>query len=368
MITLRMLFRLNLLICILVMLCSAIPACIHHFLDRENMKGRVICRILGIVLLTGGFIAFLACMGRNTYYDSMVRETSVETADSRYLPFFQGNSLSELGESPHLFLAEKQPVLEGSSTLLPFYASMVELIYPEAIMKKEGSACPFQYTQDSDLYYKLVQGQVDMIFTEQEPSARANLALKEEGLELKRTKIGQVAFVFFVNSSNEVENLSMSQIRSIYAGGVSNWRSLGGSDTEILAFQSEEDSCIRQYLQKLMGRLPLKKSLLSQNVDEDGELPASEVSYLNVPGAIGCTFSCYAHGFDVDKGVKLLRIEGISPAEEEGEWQEYCLMQPLYCVTIKNRENVNKKLIREWILSDQGQRLLTAAGYYPLSD
>lgn len=368
--------RLNLIVCFLATMSFLIPLAIRHRMPVQNVRGRAVCRIISIVILTTGLIAFLACMGRNTYYDSMVMDASTEEADSRYLPFSQGNGLTRLEESSQLRLRKNLPVIEGSSTLLPYYASMIEMIYPESIMELEEEECPFQYTEDEDLYYKLISGEVDMIFTEEAASAKANAELAKRGLKLVKTEIGQVAFVFFVNSSNEIDNLTLNQIKSIYAGGVTNWESLGGSDTPILTYIGDEGSSIRNYLHKIMGRLPLVSYLLTEEssseetaVEEESQAEVSAViSYLNAAGAIGCTFSCFAHGFDVDKGVKLLRVDGVSPSTEEEGWEAYCLVEPVYCVTVESREKTNMKHIRDWVLSAQGQRLMKAAGYYPLED
>ena len=89
------------------------------------------------------------------------------------------------------------------------------------------------------------------------PSEAQIEAARNAGMEFHLTPIGREAFVFFVNSKNPVEDLTVEQIRGIYTGEITNWKEVGGKNQSIRPFQRAENSGSQSALLRLMEGLPL---------------------------------------------------------------------------------------------------------------
>ena len=65
--------------------------------------------------------------------------------------------------------------------------------------------------QTHEAYNNLINGKVDLIFAAGPSDQQMNRA-ESKGIELKLTPIGKEAFVFFVNSKNEINSLTLQQL------------------------------------------------------------------------------------------------------------------------------------------------------------
>ena len=66
---------------------------------------------------------------------------------------------------------------------------------------------------------------------------------KAEGL--KETVVAIDGIAVIVNPGNTVANLTLEQISGIYKGEITNWKNVGGSDSEIVLIGREENSGTR---------------------------------------------------------------------------------------------------------------------------
>ncbi len=53
---------------------------------------------------------------------------------------------------------------------------------------------------------------------------------EESGVTLIYTPFAREAFVFIVNADNPVNSLTEQQVRDIFSGAITNWRTVGGND------------------------------------------------------------------------------------------------------------------------------------------
>ncbi|MFJ7913712.1 MULTISPECIES: substrate-binding domain-containing protein [unclassified Lysinibacillus] len=137
-----------------------------------------------------------------------------------------------------------------------------------------------------------------------------------EGLTFDMTPIGREAFVFFVNHKNSVENLSLEQLKQIYAGKITNWHEVGGENAAIRAFQRPADSGSQTALERMMGDIPIMEAP-AENVATGMGGSIHEVSqYRNYKNAIGYTFRFYSTEMVNNHEIKLLSIDGIAPTRK----------------------------------------------------
>lgn len=125
--------------------------------------------------------------------------------------------------------------------------------------------------QTHEAYTNLILGRADLIFAAG-PSENQIRRAEDKGFELVLTPIGKEAFVFFVNSKNNIDGLSLEQIKGIYSGEITNWSEVGGNNDEIRAFQRPQDSGSQTALQRLMGDTPLMEAPTEDIATGMGEL------------------------------------------------------------------------------------------------
>ena len=245
------------------------------------------------------------------------------------------------------------PVIDGAAALLPIYAGFVQSIYPESSVIYNGedydASSAMHYTNTRGAYKDIVDGNADIIICAQ-PSDEQLQYAKDNGVELEMVPIGSDAFVFIVNDSNPVNNITIEQIRGIYSGEIKNWKELGGKDIPIAAMRRNKNSGSQTALEKLMGDTPIKPD------------------YTTLFGSpIGFSFRYYVTGMLGEGKVKILTINGIAPTAETIADGSYPVAGNIYAIYRKGETNENVQKAIDFMLSPEGQEIVERSGYIPLS-
>ncbi|MDD7389609.1 MAG: substrate-binding domain-containing protein [Lachnospiraceae bacterium] len=354
--------RTNTLLALILALSFQIPLVVRMF--TENRRVKILCRILSVLLLTAGLIAFLGCHGRNYYIESMTEADNNSVDTERYQPFSEISALGRLDEEPELELSEDLPVLNGSASLLPLYSSVINMLYPDTIAGLNENGSPYRFTNTQQAYKELFSGKTDIVFSEK-PSDSILKEAEKKGLELELIPIGWDAFVFFTNSSNVVTELTQEQLRDIYSGKVSNWSELGGEDVDIVAYQRNPGNGAQDRLETFMGDAVLTEPERELYLDSEQGIAETASAYSNESGAIGFSFLYHSRSLSVDRGINLLAVDGVYPDNDNISSGRYPLSDRIYCAVIKGRSSSAVQELLDWIISSQGQRLVEAAGYAP---
>jgi phosphate transport system substrate-binding protein len=291
-----------------------------------------------------------------------------------YRPFSLDSKVVTLQEESTLKLTDDLPLLDGATALYPVYSSFVRAVYPEkppngydydVPAANSGIRGPLiRCTQTPMAFDNLINGKVDIIFCA-EPSREQIAMAAEKGLEFNMTPIGKDAFVFFVNKSNPINNISSSQIRNIYSGNITNWQDIGGQDEEIIPYQRPKNSGSQTILETIMGGISIMEPLKENVVGGMGGIIEQVAIYKNYQGAIGFSFLFFTTEMARNNEIKILSIDNIPPTKETIRTNEYPFSGTFFAITMGN-ENGNTKKIIEWILSEQGQYLIEKTGYVPL--
>ena len=96
-----------------------------------------------------------------------------------------------------------------------------------------------------------------------------------------------------------------------------------------------------------------------------GGIIARTANYRNYPNAIGYTFLYFATGMVGNGAIRLLEIDGVAPTRATLRDGIYPFTTELYAVTAGSK-NPNLPIFIEWMLSQQGQRLVEKTGYTPI--
>ena len=314
------------------------------------------------------------------WHDSGIAE--LEERDNmlwKYGPFEEENLLVSLEEESELkFSAEEAAALrlDGATALYPVYAAFVQTTFPE------GEYRVYDGTDDgygqvtcsgtTEAYQRLIQGRTDMIFAAG-PSEDQLAKAEAAGVELHLTPIGREAFVFFVNSNNEVDELTVEQIQGIYSGKITSWKEVGGSNKKIRPFQRAENSGSQTALERLMGDIPIIEPEKRDRIAGMGGIIKEVASYKNYDNAIGFSFRFYSTEMVKNGDIKLLALDGVEPSKETIRDGSYPISNNFYAVTAApvgepapQQTDDTLGAFLNWILSDQGQELIEKTGYVSL--
>jgi phosphate transport system substrate-binding protein len=275
-----------------------------------------------------------------------------------YLPHKEGSDLPKINAS--LRLTGALPVLDGAAALVPVYAAVIDNIYPEGCVTYEGGEfsddnyygenfaddSAMQYNNTVRGYKAIVDGTTDILFCAA-PSEEQKRYAEEQGVELVYVPIGLEGFVFFVNENNPVDGLTAEQIRKIYAGEYKNWSEVGGANRIINPVTRLEGSGSQTAFESFMG---------------DHEVGKKHP--LAITGAsIGFSFRYYMDGIVGNDSVKMLSLNGVYPSAENIRNRTYPVVAQFYAVYRADNENENIGVLIDWLLSDEGQRLIEETGY-----
>jgi ABC-type phosphate transport system substrate-binding protein len=127
------------------------------------------------------------------------------------------------------------------------------------------------------------------------------------------------SLVIIVNRENPIENISMSDLRTIFLGERSHWPN-GRRITLVMMEpgQSERDTLVRDVCRMSESDLRRRylQGLLTGEVLVSPKTLATPIGVrkfvFNVPGAVG-----YLRPEDVDDSVKVIRIDGHLPGDPE---------------------------------------------------
>jgi phosphate transport system substrate-binding protein len=276
-----------------------------------------------------------------------------------YQPFHDDSNVVALNEPANIKLEGDLPILDGATALYPVYSAFARATYPEKEYDVHQSEV--MSNQTGEAFQHLLNGKVDIIFVAT-PSKRQMEQAQKRGIELEMTPIGREAFVFFVNEKNLVTGLSVEQIQGIYSGEITNWSKIGGENTSIRAFQRPADSGSQTALEKIMGDVPIADPPTEDVVSGMGGVFEEVSSYKNYKNAIGYTFRFFSNEMVKNGEIRHLKIEGVYPDKETIRSGSYPFASEFYAITAGS-DNPNVDVLLEWILSEQGQRLIEETGY-----
>jgi phosphate transport system substrate-binding protein len=200
-----------------------------------------------------------------------------------------------------------------------------------------------------------------VITRELAPEERA--AAVRGGLELEGYRFARDALLAVVNPSNPVQNISLSELRDIYAGDVREWSELAGGRQDIRpVIQPMESDVTAFFLEKVMGGEAIRARVLTEDSDS-----AVIARVLRDPGAVGYVTLAWA-----DRGARALRISPLTglpymqPDAETVYEGKYPVCRLFNYYARQGGPMVANGFVT-FLTSSAGQRIVHEAGFVPTS-
>jgi phosphate transport system substrate-binding protein len=177
------------------------------------------------------------------------------------------------------------------------------------------------------------------------------------------------ALSIFVHKDNPLEEITVEQLGEIYreGGALTTWSQLGvtipgAKGDEIIRVSRQNNSGTYHYFKEaVVGK---KSEFKLGSLDMNGSKDAVEL-IANTPNAIGFSGMGY-----LTPGVKHLRVAAakgqpaVEPTVATTLDKSYPIARPMFMMTAGEPSATVQKYL-DWVLSPEGQAIVTATGYVP---
>jgi phosphate transport system substrate-binding protein len=181
------------------------------------------------------------------------------------------------------------------------------------------------------------------------------------------TSVAQDGIAVVVNPANEIQYITLDQIKDIYLGKITKWTQITGANVpgtnnQIVIIGRDSASGTRTYFDETV----LLKATPSKNMLEKNSNGAVLQTIAQTPGSIGYV----SIGF-VSKDVKALPIwynaqKFVAPTIDNVKSKTYPVSRDLYVITNGQPGGLTGDFIK-YILSPEGQKIVSDEGYVTLS-
>ena len=255
--------------------------------------------------------------------------------------------------------ADTKPLtIKGSDTMVILGQRLAE----EYMVKNPGTVVQVNGGGSGTGIAALINGTVDLAQSSREmKEAEKQKAKQARGAEIVEQAVALDSLGVFVNGENPVQSLTMTQVKDIFQGKITNWNQIGGPTATIVLYGRENSSGTYDYFREHV--------LLKEDFTPRVQTLQGTAAVINAVGqdrnGIGYGGIAYA------KNVKALAIaaEGgqpVAPSEATVADGTYPLSRKLYFYYAQNApERVTK--FAQWSLTPEAQALVTQVGYFPLT-
>ncbi|MGH9179471.1 MAG: phosphate ABC transporter substrate-binding protein [Acidimicrobiales bacterium] len=214
---------------------------------------------------------------------------------------------------------------------------------------------------------QLGAGQVEIAMSSKELSDEDRA--RYPAVDFQATEIGQDAVGVVVRREvvdGGLTSLTKAQLRDLFEGRAQNWRELGGPDLEVFIYDKEPGRGTREVLDTFLygpdGTAPPPPQ--TDNFAVVGGNEETRTKLLSTPGSVGPLSSSFITGFPK---LAALAVDGVAPTRETVKAGTYPMSRPLFLVTDGPPAGAAKRFI-DYVVSPEGQRLVTRHGYLTLAE
>jgi phosphate transport system substrate-binding protein len=265
--------------------------------------------------------------------------------------------VSSLATAWSLFAA-KSITIKGSDTLLILGQRWAEIYMnqnPKVVIQVTGGGSGVGIAA-------LINGSTDICEASRAMKSSEIDKLKERfnttGVEIPVARDG---LSLYLNEENKVSELTIDQLKGIYTGKITNWKEVGGEDAKMVLYGRENSSGTYVYFKDHV----LKGADFAAQTQT---LPGTAVIVNAISKdkyGIGYGGAAYAKGVKYCKVKKDAQTPGYEPTLENVKSGKYPISRYLFWY-VRNKPTGEIKKLVDFVLSEQGQQIVTKVGYFPV--
>jgi len=319
--------------------------------------------MLAVVLVASGIVVYSLL---NQYQDVVADRTG---SNSVNVMLTRPPEWRKIVDTP-IITEDQMPILDGSTATIPITAELYRQFFDYTDDQVQANHVVWHSTTHQ-AYLNLIdktprEGNVPTsLILVSRPSDEEKQYAAERGVELDMKPVSLDGFVFITHKDNPVDSLTPEQIRGIYTGKITNWNQVGGPDLAIRAYQREANSGSQTAMEHLvMKGEPMMDPINAKVAMDMGGLVDAVAEYNNGPASIGYTYYYYINNLYRNDNIKVIRIDGIAPTNDNLISGTYPYTSGAVAV-IRADEPAGSpaRTLRDWLVSPAGQDVVAMAGY-----
>lgn len=239
--------------------------------------------------------------------------------------------------------------LVGSTTVQPLaevLAASFETIHPDVTVYVQGGGSSVGVRSAADQ-----SADIGMA------SREVKVSELQENPEIVVHTIARDGIAVVAEPGCTVSELTVDQVKQIFAGEITNWNELGGGDMTITVVAREEGSGTRAAFEELV----MGDALIADNAILQPSNGAVRTTISVTPGAIG--FLSFGY---LDDQTRPIAVDGALPTEENAATGAYNVVRPLNMITYGQPEGKAEAFL-DFVKSEDGQAIVVEEGYLPIN-
>jgi phosphate transport system substrate-binding protein len=176
------------------------------------------------------------------------------------------------------------------------------------------------------------------------------------------TVVARDGLSVYASATNPLGELTLDQLKQIYAGKVTNWKDLGGPDAKIIVYSRENSSGTYVFFKEHV----LKGADYTPRAQTMPGTAAVVNAVAKEKFGIGYGGAAYAKGIKIIKIKKDAASPGVLPDVANVKSGSYALSRGLFFYT-RNKPSGDIKSFIDWVLSPTGQAVVSKVGYFPVN-
>jgi len=186
-----------------------------------------------------------------------------------------------------------------------------------------------------------------------------SLTEEEQQLGLRYEPLSWDALVFAVHPSVTIDGLTTEQLRGLYSGEITNWKSVGGPDLPVTVYDRAEGGTTKVLVRRFVLGEELEVCPSAVEVAQETDMVDA---IRGTRGGIGFVSLGWVTARKLP--VRVLALDGIVPGVATTRSGDYPLARPLGVVARKAAPARVERFL-EWATGDDAAALIAQRGYAP---
>jgi phosphate transport system substrate-binding protein len=249
-------------------------------------------------------------------------------------------------------LAAEQLVITGSTTVLPIAQKAAEVYmkeHPDVQISVSG-------TGSGDGIKAIMDGTAQIGDSSRDMQEKEIQAAKTKGVNPVKHVVSYDCIVPVVNPANKVSDLSLEQLKGIYAGQIRNWKDVGGEDKPVVVVSRDSSSGTFEVWNE--------KILKGERVRPDAQMQASNGAVAQAVAGNKYAIGYVGIGY-LNPKLKAVKVSGKIATEASARDGSYPVARGLYMFTAGEPTGAVKAYL-DFVKGPAGQKIVKEEGFVPL--
>lgn len=207
----------------------------------------------------------------------------------------------------------------------------------------------------------LINGTVDFANSSRDLKPEETTAAQGKGVQPVATAVANDGISIVVNPANKIADITVEDLGKIYRGEITNWKDVGGVDAPIVLLGRDTSSGTYEFFGETVVGKDAKYAKSMRNLQSNQAIIDEASKNTNAIGYVGLGYAQSAGA-----AVKRLTLAGVEDTVDNVLNASYPLSRKLFMISNGEPTGAAKAYL-DWIVTAEGQKLVTDQGFVPLA-